>query len=1258
MSDPLHKIVDADAGLDRAALLALPEEERRPALEAWLRAGAAKALGVPSSLLAADRPLTAAGLDSLAAVELRGRVESALGASLPLSGMLEGATLAELAAAVLEGLAPDAPAAAGGPSAGGVETGTFPLSHGQRSLWFLQRLAPESPAWHLAGAGRVRGPLDPGALAWALEALVERHPALRTTFHEGVGGEPFQRVHASLTPEVQIEDAEGWSDGDVESRLRAEVRRPFDLKRGPLVRLGVLRRGGGESVIFLAVHQIVSDGRSLAVIARDLEILYARESGRPVPEPPPLALRYTDWSRWRRERLAGPEGERLWEHWRQALAGDPPRLALPTDRPWPAAPSWEGGARNFRLDGAATAALAALAGGRGGTLFMGLLAVFEALLARVAGQEEILLGTSTDGRCPEVADLVGRFANPVAVRTRLAGDPTFLDILDETRRAVVAAFEHRDYPLPLLGDRLRPRRDPARPPLFDVVFDFEKAGGEGSGLGGFVLGGFLLGETGGRLRLDGLTLESLALPPAGAPYALSFVLARTEEGIGASLRFNAGRFDAATVERLAEQYRSLLAGALAAPGSRLSELPLLARSEAGQTKEPGRKRLSSLSAADLQRLALRIKQGQAGERAIPSVPRDGRPLPLALSQERLWFLDQLQPGSGAYNIPGNARLRGRLDAALLARTLDALVARHEPLRTTFVSRDGRPAQEIRPGARLAMPGIDLSALPEERREAEARSLSGDEAVRPFDLARGPLLRASLLRLGAEDHVLLLTMHHIVSDGWSLRVLMREVGALYAAFAAGRPSPLPPLPVQYADFAAWQRERLHGEALEREIGYWRQRLEGVPALDLPTDRPRRGTQTFHGARRRATLPPELAVSLGALATRRGSSLFMVLLGGFELLMSRLSGQEDFAVGSPVAGRTRKEAEALVGFFLNSLALRADLAGDPPFGELLDRVRETALDAYSHQEVPFEKLLEALRPERSLSRTPLFQVFFNLLNLPKMEASLPGLSLEVFDHFEAEAKFDLTLYVAETDAGVALDLVYNRDLFDGGRMEELLRQYAFLLEQAVAAPEERVGSYSLVTPEAAALLPDPAAALGDEWRGAVHELFRERAAMHPGRVAAAGPGETWTYGELDEASDRIAASLKVAKGDRVAVFAHRSPALVAAVLGVLKAGAAFVMLDPAYPARRLRDILEIAGARAVVRLESAGPCPAALPEIVLPAGGPAAVLAALAALPEGTPEKVALGADDLAYVAFTSGSTGQPKGILGRHGPLSHFLPWQC
>ncbi|HEV7506854.1 MAG TPA: non-ribosomal peptide synthase/polyketide synthase [Thermoanaerobaculia bacterium] len=651
---------------------------------------------------------------------------------------------------------------------------------------------------------------------------------------------------------------------------------------------------------------------------------------------------------------------------------------------------------------------------------------------------------------------------------------------------------------------------------------------------------------------------------------------------------------------------------------------------------------------------------------IPRRAQPAAPVPLSFAQERLWFLDQLEPGSATYNIRTAVRLTGELDAAALRQAIAGVVGRHESLRTVFSTAERGPLQRVLPTVRWVQPLLDLSSLPEDRREPAARRIVEEESGLPFDLAQGPLMRAALLRLGAREHVSVLTIHHIVGDGWSMGVLVRELVALYAAAVEGRPAPLPELPIQYPDFAVWQRDWLRGEALEAQVSYWRRHLDAVPALELPTDRPRPAVQTFHGARCGASLSAALSAALGSLASRHGSSLFMVLLTAFKLLMSRLSGQADLAVGSPIAGRNRPEVEGLIGFFLNSLALRTDLAGDPTFGELLGRVRQTVLEAFTHQDVPFEKLLEELRPERSLSRTPLFQVFFNMLNLPEAKAELPGLTLEPFGLPAGDAKFDLTLYVSNSERGIDLTLTYNSDLFLADRMEELLRQYQALLAQVAERPADRIGSFSLVTAEAAVRLPDPAARLGDTWQGTVHRLFQRQAALHPERPAVLGPSEVWSYGELEAASDRLAFHLQTAAGvepgDRVAIYAHRSAPLAAAVLGVLKAGAAFVMLDPAYPAARLLDTLRLAEPRALLRLAAAGePAPElaawaeGLTTVILPPGGPEATLAIL---PAGAPIAVEQGPEDLAYVAFTSGSTGLPKGILGRHGPLSHFLPWQC
>ncbi len=554
------------SGLSREALLALPPAERGPALEFWLRLEAARSLGVAPWRLAADRPLTAAGLDSLAAVEIRARAEAVLGTAPSLAALLEGATLGELAAEILTGLETPALAALPGePVASGEETGEHPLSHGQQALWFLHRLAPQSLAYHLAGAARVRGAVDVAALERAVEALVERHPALRTTFAEGIAG-PVQRVHERLAPEVGIAASldDAW--------------RPFDLETGPLLRVGLVRDPEGE-ILFLAVHHLIADFASLAVMARDLGALYAHEVGRPAAVLPPLALRYTDWARWQAERLAGPWGESLWSWWRETLAPggtEPPRLDLPTDRPWPAVQTWAGDARSFQLD-AVTGEVNALAHRQGATPFMALLAAFEAVLARYTGQDDLLIGSPTAGRSAATAGMVGYFVNPVALRTDFGGGPSFTAALAEVRRVVLGAFEHQDLPFALLAERLQPRRDPSRSPLFDVVFAFERARGAGADLGGFALG-----MAGSRLALGGLELESLDLPPAGSPFALALVIAEIEGGLGASLRFNPDLFDAATVERLAGHYAALLAGALAAPGRLLSELPLLTAAEEWQ----------------------------------------------------------------------------------------------------------------------------------------------------------------------------------------------------------------------------------------------------------------------------------------------------------------------------------------------------------------------------------------------------------------------------------------------------------------------------------------------------------------------------------------------------------------------------------------------------------------------------------------------------------------------------------------------------
>ncbi|HEX2190262.1 MAG TPA: condensation domain-containing protein, partial [Longimicrobiaceae bacterium] len=445
---------------------------------------------------------------------------------------------------------------------------------------------------------------------------------------------------------------------------------------------------------------------------------------------------------------------------------------------------------------------------------------------------------------------------------------------------------------------------------------------------------------------------------------------------------------------------------------------------------------------------------------IEPAAREGR-LPLSFAQERLWFIDRLEPGSAVYNIPVAWRLGGALDEAALERALGEIVRRHEALRTVFAEVDGSPVQVIAPFGAFALPVEDLSGLNEAHREAALGRRAGEEARRAFDLTAGPLFRAALLRLGAEEHVLLLSVHHIVSDGWSMGVLYRELSALYAAYREGRTSPLPPLRVQYADYAVWQRAHLRDGVLEGELAYWRERLAGAPALlELPTDHPRPAVQTHRGAHERTELPRELLERLQALGRSEGATLYMTLLGAFQVLLSKYSGSEDVVVGSPVAGRTRKEVEGTIGFFVNTVVLRTDLSGDPSFREVLRRAREVTLGAHEHQEVPFERLVTELQPERSLSHTPLFQVLFTQQNAVSRGVALPGLEVSEVGAELASAKFDLSLMVKATAQGLRVGLNYGTDLFERSTVQRMLGHLERVLEQVAADADVRLSQLELL------------------------------------------------------------------------------------------------------------------------------------------------------------------------------------------------------
>ncbi|MFP2933504.1 condensation domain-containing protein, partial [Pyxidicoccus sp. 3LG] len=479
------------------------------------------------------------------------------------------------------------------------------------------------------------------------------------------------------------------------------------------------------------------------------------------------------------------------------------------------------------------------------------------------------------------------------------------------------------------------------------------------------------------------------------------------------------------------------------------------------------KRLQSLSPEKREELLRQLRKESANtvkpSRApISRLPRTGGVLPTSFAQQRMWFLDQLEPGSAAYSIPLLVRMQGAVDVAVLERSLAVLVERHEALRTTFRSEDGRPVQDVAPSMSVPLVQVDLRGVDAAVREAELKHVAGEELRRPFDLAHGPLVRAMLVRVADDDHVFLLAMHHIVTDGWSMGVLIRELVTLYGALSVGNAPPLEALPLQYADYAAWQREYLQGDVLQKQLGWWRDQLKGAPTgLELPTDRPRPAAQSLRGSSLPVRLPKALSESLKALAQKEGATPFMLLLTAFQALLSRYSGQEDVVVGTPVAGRTRAETEGVVGLFVNTLALRTKLDGEQTFRELLARVRETTLGAFAHQDVPFEKLVEELQPERDRSRPPFFQVMFILQNTPSPATRIAGVTLSPMDADTQTSKFDLSLALTDTPDGFAGAIDYCTDLFDGSTVQRLAGHLQGLLTAAVAAPDRRLRELSLLS-----------------------------------------------------------------------------------------------------------------------------------------------------------------------------------------------------
>ncbi|MFE0076872.1 amino acid adenylation domain-containing protein, partial [Nonomuraea sp. NPDC059023] len=1167
-----------------------------------------------------DDDFFALGGHSLLAARLVSRIRAELGATVRVRAVFDAPTVAGLAGRL--GPSGERPAlvALDRPE-------RLPLSHAQRRLWFQQQLEGPSATYAMPATLMLDDPIEPGPMRAALGDVVARHEALRTVIGQA-DGEPYQVILdcAEALRRLAVRDGEG------------DPAAPFDLAADLPIRAWADGRR-----LLLVLHHIAGDEWSMRPLLDDLSLAYAARLAGNAPEFVPLPVQYADYALWQRRWLgaaddpASPLARQL-AYWRHALDGAPAAIELPVDRPWPAEMSWRGGSVDFRLDADGLDALARRAGV---TTFMVVHAAVAALLTRLGSGTDIALGTPVAGRPDEaLADLVGFFVNTVVLRADTGGDPTFLELLERVRESDLAAFDHADVPFDLVVEAVRPERAQGRHPLFQVMIAYQHAA-----------------ET---------TARDIGLDVA--KFDLTFAFTETGDGLAGQVEYRADVFGAATAHGLAERLANVLEQVVAAPDRPIGELAVTAMDSAalpaavpggGEAPDtPEARTLARLFAEVLDvphvgahddffrlgghsllavKLVSRIRAALGAEVALREVfrhptaaglagrlvaARDPGPVPavrpervpLSHAQRRLWFLHRLEGPSDTYNIPISLRLRGPLRAGALREALGDVVARHEALRTLVGEEDGLPYQVILDAAPFAV--LDGAGDP----------------GHAFDLAAELPIRAWLRADGPDEHVLLLVLHHIAGDEWSMGPLLDDLSLAYAARLEGNEPEFAPLTVQYADYALWQADR------PVDLDFWTQALAGLPdRVELPTDRPRAGDR--RGGTVEFAVPAGVRDGLAALARRAGATAFMVVHAAVASLLARLGAGTDIPLGTPVAGRSDEALADLVGFFVNTVVLRADLDGDPTFLALLERVRESDLAAFDHADTPFDQVVEAV----NASGRDLFEVMVAHQSGESARLRLPGITVTEEPVGHASAKFPLTFAFTETDGGLAGLIEYRTGLFREDTVRRLAGYLTRLLAQVADDPATRLGDLELMSDdELREVLATGDGEAADGPPATVPELFRAQAAATPDAVAVVCADDSLTYAELDALTDRLADTL-AARGagpERVVALAlPRGIGQVAGVLAIAKAGAAYLPIDTAYPAERIAMMLQDAAPVLVLAT------PDSLPEGPVPVVHPGE---------DGSGTPVPPLPHNPAYVIFTSGSTGRPKGVVLEHAGVRQLV----